>query len=351
MKTPAGTSFLASALVFLATLLGHATYEVDAFVVNSSTSQNAPIRSPCRHGGASLSLATCSPLFPVRSRMVANKNHEHLKKKSIGVVIPLLVQRLKHLPHAWSQCRSQLMVQLRRSLVILSMAAWLWLGVSGISAPPAYASSSSEAALVPTTTVVTTASPPTTTTGSMVKTTSTLFSKSIDDIVNGYVKHHMFDDDVYDPVESTYREALADQTQGIYPRSLSEVASSVFGQGGVKTVAKPNSSTVLSSSSSSSGLSMGTLLTTGITFLQQRVGLSESTAIFVLASAFVVAGPVAFLMGGMIVGGASKRQMNKVFKQRYGDTYRYVRLWKVLLSLQLVVVVAAPTFRVEGARR
>jgi hypothetical protein len=324
MKTQARTSFLASALVVLATLLGHITYEVDAFVVNSSRSQNVPIRSAGCVGGASSSPASCSHIFPVRSLMVAKKNHENMKKKSIGVVIPWLmqasVQRLQHLPHAWSRCQSQLIVKLRRSLVILSMAACLWLGVSGISALPAYASSS-EATLVPTNSVVTAAPP---TMGSAAK-TSNLFSKSIDEIVTGYVKHHMFDDDVYDPVESTYREALADQTQGTYPRSLSEVASSVFGQGGVKTVAKPNSSTVTSASSSSGGgLSMGTLLTIGITFLQKRVGLSESTAIFVLASAFVVAGPVAFLMGGMIVGGASKRQMNKVFKQRYGDTYRYV---------------------------
>lgn len=318
MKTPAGTSFLASTLVFLATLLGHTTYEVDAFVVRSSRLPHAPIRSACRAGGASSSPATCSRLFPVRSLMVANKNHENMKKKSIGVVIPLLmqasVQRLKHLPHAWSRCQSLLIVNIRRSLVILSMAACLWFGVSGISAPPACASSS-EAALVPTN-IVATAAPKRTGTA-----TSNIFSKSIDQIANGYVKHHMFDDDVYDPVESTYREALADQTQGTYPRALSGVASSVFGQGGVKTVAKPNSSTV-ASSPSGGGLSMGTLLTTGITFLQKRVGLSESTAIFVLASAFVVAGPVAFLMGGMIVGGASKRQMNKVFKQRYGDTYR-----------------------------
>jgi len=41
----------------------------------------------------------------------------------------------------------------------------------------------------------------------------------------------------------------------------------------------------------------------------------------ILAASFVIAGPVAFAMGGMIIGGMSKRNLRKVFKVRYGDAY------------------------------
>ena len=49
--------------------------------------------------------------------------------------------------------------------------------------------------------------------------------------------------------------------------------------------------------------------------------MSESTAILLLAGTFVFAGPVLFATVGMMVGNQSKRQINSVMKQRYGDTY------------------------------
>jgi hypothetical protein len=42
-------------------------------------------------------------------------------------------------------------------------------------------------------------------------------SPSLDTIVHRYVKDHMFDDDVYDPVESIYREANDDAELRKYP--------------------------------------------------------------------------------------------------------------------------------------
>ena len=118
----------------------------------------------------------------------------------------------------------------------------------------------------------------------------------------------MFDDDTYDPIESTYREAYDDATRGTYPQALREVTSSVLGQEGVKSVSKEERSGI------------GLLLTTAISALQKR-GLSETASVIVLAAAFVVAGPSLFLFVGMIVGGMSKRNINRVMKQRYGDTY------------------------------
>eukprot|EP00980_Cylindrotheca_fusiformis_P023821 scaffold11032_cov122-Cylindrotheca_fusiformis.AAC.22 len=130
----------------------------------------------------------------------------------------------------------------------------------------------------------------------------------IDRLIDGYVKKHMFDDDVYDPVESTYKEATLDKLQGAHPKAISEITSSILGQDGLKADKKE------------SGSGIGGALLGSITFLQRR-GLSESTAILLLAGSFVVAGPIAFVTVGMMVGNQSKRQINSVMKRRYGDTY------------------------------
>ena len=137
---------------------------------------------------------------------------------------------------------------------------------------------------------------------------NTFMSPSLEKIVDGYVKDHMFDDDVYDPVESVYREAVADKLQGAHPKALSEITSSVLGQSAAKAEKK------------ASATGFGGVLLKAVNFLQRR-GLSESTAILVLTGSFVVAGPLAFVCAGMMVGSQSKRQINSVMKKRYGDTY------------------------------
>jgi len=135
-----------------------------------------------------------------------------------------------------------------------------------------------------------------------------MLSPSLEQIVHRYVRDHMFADDVYDPVESIYREGINDNVKGVHPRELSEITSSVLGQDGVK----------VEKVSSSSGI--GDWLMAAVTFLQRK-GISESTAIILLTGSFVVAGPVTFLLGATMVGSQSKRQIKSVMKKRYGDTY------------------------------
>ena len=55
-------------------------------------------------------------------------------------------------------------------------------------------------------------------------------SASLDKIINEYVQENMFNDDLYDPVESTYRETIADSTTGAYPSQLSSAAQAVLGK-------------------------------------------------------------------------------------------------------------------------
>jgi hypothetical protein len=161
-----------------------------------------------------------------------------------------------------------------------------WFGAAGLRTPPSHAS-----------TQVAPASE-----------SRSFLSASLDQIADRYVKDHMFDDDVYEPVESAFREAVGDKIQGTHPKALSEITSSVLGQGGVKT------------DSQASAKGVGGFMLSGINFLKGR-GLSETAAILVLTGTFVVAGPIAFLCFGMMVGNQSKRQLNSVMKKRYGDTY------------------------------
>lgn len=143
-------------------------------------------------------------------------------------------------------------------------------------------------------------------------------SPSLDKIIDRYVKEHMFNDDTYDPIESAYREAYDDAVKGTYPQALREVtgfgSSSQTTQTTGQTKTNPITNFV-------SKIDIGALLTSLLSFLQTKLRLSESAAIMVLAAIFVVAGPSAFLFTGMIVGGMSKRNISRVMKKRYGDTY------------------------------
>jgi len=177
--------------------------------------------------------------------------------------------------------------RLKRSIRFFCASVLFWFGVAGMSSTPSVASSADVAP----------APQP-----------SAPISSSLDKIVDRYVQNHMFDDDVYDPIESTYREAMNDNSKGSHPRKISEITAEVLGQDVVKAERK----------ASASGI--GGLLLNAVNFLQKR-GLSETTAVLLLAGTFVVVGPGAFLVVGMMVGSQSKRQINSVMKKRYGDTY------------------------------
>lgn len=181
----------------------------------------------------------------------------------------------------------------RKQAVLVLAATVFWLGAARLQTPPAIASSIMSAAPVE----------------RLLEKTS----PSLEQMIDRYVKDHMFADDRYDPVESLYREAYDDATMGRYPHALREVTLDVLGQlqssGTELAKAEP-------SSTGGGGVGPGTLLNA----LRQR-GWSDTAAIALLASLAVVAGPSLFLVMGMVVGGMSKRKMNSVFKQRYGDTY------------------------------
>ncbi|GAX18974.1 hypothetical protein FisN_8Hh195 [Fistulifera solaris] len=139
-------------------------------------------------------------------------------------------------------------------------------------------------------------------------------SPSLDTIIDRYVKEHMFNDDTYDPIESAYREAYDDAVHGTYPQALREVT----GVGAASTETPTNSNPV---SNVLSKIDLGAMLTSMLTFIKNKLQLNETSAIMVLAAIFVVGGPFAFLFTGMVIGGMSKRNMNRLMKKRYGDSY------------------------------
>jgi len=180
----------------------------------------------------------------------------------------------------------KLYLNLRRPLMILAASMMVWFGSAAVKSTPAHAS----------------------TTPAAVEAPKSIMSPSLGQMVDRYVKDHMFADDVYEPVESIYREAINDRVKGAHPKALSEITSSILGQDGIKVEKTSSSST------------LGDKLMATVNFLQRK-GLSETSAILLLTGSLVVAGPVLFLLVATMAGSQSKRQIKSVMKKRYGDTY------------------------------
>jgi hypothetical protein len=217
--------------------------------------------------------------------------------RSFHSLFRVVCRRKESLQRAVSNRRSRVLAKFYRSVAVICTITLLWFGSAGLQTAPSHASSAAAAA--PTTSTLVPKS---------------LTSASLDQIVDRYVKSHMFDDDVYDPVESTYREAVDDKVRGAYPRALKEVTSSVLGQDSV-AITKP----------AVRGARIGNLLVTAAKFVEERAGLSEATAVLILAFVLVGSVPLTFVSLAAITGNFSKRNINKTMKQRYGNTYRYVR--------------------------
>lgn len=197
------------------------------------------------------------------------------------------------------------MAKVRKWTVTVLAAAMLWFAAAGYS--PAYAS---------------TTSPPTMPTSSSTP-THRLWSATLDDMVDRYVKDHMFDDDVYDPVESAFRETYDDITYGTYPNKLNDITASVLGKSVVAAVDGNGSSDANNNKVIAVFLRASQVLT-------KTFGLSETLAQVVLA---VTAFAGSFFSFVAVFGGISfvlKQNLKRELKKRYGDDYRYVvQCWAI----------------------
>jgi hypothetical protein len=185
------------------------------------------------------------------------------------------------------------MLKVRQLALTLVASAFLWFAAAGYHPLPAHASA---AGIFP----------------SSIE--QLLPSASLDQMVDRYVKDHMFDDDVYDSVESAYRETYDDITTGTYPTKLKDITASVLGKSAVAVDRRQEGDNKVIAVF----LQAAQLLT--------KFGLSEKAAQVVLA---VTAFAGSFFSFVAVFGGISfvlKQNLKRELKKRYGDDYRYERV-------------------------
>jgi hypothetical protein len=180
--------------------------------------------------------------------------------------------------------------RVRRAAVTLCAALFLWVGTAGYAPQPAHAAPMSIPSIE-----------------------RILPSASLDQMVDRYVKDHMFDDDVYDPVESTYRETYDDLTTATYPTKLKDVTAGILGKDAMKAANKrEGENKVIAVFQSAASL------------MTKYLGVSEKAAQVVLAVSVFASACISFVS---VFGGISfvlKNGMRREMKKRYGDDYRYV---------------------------
>lgn len=164
-------------------------------------------------------------------------------------------------------------------------------------------------------------------------------------MIDNYVKSKLFDDDVYDPVESAYREAIVDHStsgssigkkdgklgnmKGAYPTLLAETANAALGQ-------QRSVSSLLSSSSTSSSTNvlsknkdtkndgLTSLLITAADFLQTKLGMSASTSYSIVAGVGIVGICVVPAGLGVLYQSIQRMQIDRSEMKMYGKIAEWV---------------------------
>jgi hypothetical protein len=143
-------------------------------------------------------------------------------------------------------------------------------------------------------------------------------TRELDDMVQAYVEQHMFDDDVYNPVESAYREAYQDAATSNYPKALSAAASHVLGETTTMT-----SEVEAELAPSSTGNAILAAYTKSSALLTKLFGLSKSTADLATVGLLLSSLPF-FGMMALTYGNLSRRKINRDQVRNYGSVQRYV---------------------------
>lgn len=134
-------------------------------------------------------------------------------------------------------------------------------------------------------------------------------SASLDQMVDRYVKDHMFDDDKFDPVESTCRETNHDTRKGTYPRALRQVNVGALGASVIKEDFQLDGKFVMDR------------LNSLALFFKDKLGVAEESA-FAVALGFSMFAISGSLVGGFAVFITLQRQnFMKEMKSRYGEGY------------------------------
>jgi hypothetical protein len=139
------------------------------------------------------------------------------------------------------------------------------------------------------------------------------------ELIDQYVRDRLFADDVFDPVESAYREAFADYPpsggEGYYPSLLADTAASALGR-------KDGSSLILAKAMAGTQSDAG-----GITgaimkisdFLQQKLKVSSSVSYYIIAAGALLGGTVLPGIVGMSYQVFQRSQIDKSEMKMYGE--------------------------------
>jgi len=278
MRNKATTSIYLPLIAALFAVLNRSIIEVGGFSPRSRIRRSA--RSYSHFQGISVHSPSYLKVFDNTSKGSKNTMEQDHVKKFRGIFRSRSAQPITLCLRFWSK--------VRRSVLTMTTIILVWFGAAATHTPVSRGSSSSM------------------TIESALK--RKFLSSSLDQMVDKYAKDRMYDDDIYDPVESIYKEAMDDRLKGAHPKELKEITSSVLGQNVIKAGKK------------ASGTGFSGLLMKTVTFLRKQ-GFSEMQAIALLTGLFVIGVPAIFFSGLMQIATQNKRSMNRLMKNRYGETY------------------------------
>jgi hypothetical protein len=141
-------------------------------------------------------------------------------------------------------------------------------------------------------------------------------------LIDSYVQQRLFVDDIYDPVESTYREVIADSSgSGSYPTLLTDMATSVVGRDPAITTTSSPASGITGGIDGSMGRNNDGI--TGIIMkfsdiLQIKLRLSASTSYIILATTGLVSVLFIPAMLGVLYQSIQRMQIDKGEMKMYG---------------------------------
>jgi hypothetical protein len=146
-------------------------------------------------------------------------------------------------------------------------------------------------------------------------------TRTADELIDSYVQQRLFVDDIYDPIESTYREVIADSSgSGSYPTLLTEMATSIVGRDRAISSTSSPTTTAITGIDGSMGRKDGI---TGILMkfsdiLQIKLRLSASTSYIILATTGLVSVLFVPAMLGVLYQSIQRMQIDKGEMKMYG---------------------------------
>jgi len=207
------------------------------------------------------------------------------------------------------------MLTLRRALAIAAAAALVYFGTAHLHTSPSHANTASTtAAATPVVRMLSGGASASRPSVQLASSTATAASKArLDQMVDRYVKKHMFADDAYDPFESAYREAHADQTSSSYPEVLTDAAAEILGK---KEVAKKTAET------SADGAFDAALakLNKFSDFLERKYGINKQLSMSSVFISIFTVPAFAIMVGATVFGNRQKEMTDRMAEQRYGKS-------------------------------